>query len=38
VTDLFVVGADAFNEEHVELFGGVLTRLINQVKAGCWRT
>ncbi len=32
VTDLFVVGADGFNDEHVELFGDVLTRLTSQVE------
>jgi uncharacterized protein (DUF2336 family) len=32
VTDLFVVGADGFNDEHAELFGDVLTRLVNQVE------
>ena len=33
VTDLFVVGAGGFNEEHVDLFGDVLTRLIDQVES-----
>lgn len=32
VTDLFVVGAPGFNEEHVELFSDVLMRLIDQVE------
>jgi uncharacterized protein (DUF2336 family) len=32
VTDLFVGGADSFNEEHVDLFGDVLARLIDQVE------
>ena len=33
VTDLFVVGASGFNEEHVELFGDVLMRLTTQVES-----
>jgi uncharacterized protein (DUF2336 family) len=32
VTDLFVVGAAGFNEEHVDLFGDVLMRLTEQVE------
>jgi uncharacterized protein (DUF2336 family) len=32
VTDLFVVGADGFNEDHVDLFGDVLARLTSQVE------
>ncbi len=32
VTDLFVVGAGRFNEEHVDLFGDVLTRLTDRVE------
>jgi uncharacterized protein (DUF2336 family) len=32
VTDLFVGGAEAFSEEHVDLFGDVLARLIDQVE------
>ncbi len=32
VTELFVVGAEGFNEEHVDLFGDVLTRLTDQVE------
>ncbi len=32
VTELFVVGAENFNEEHVELFGDVLTRLTDHVE------
>jgi uncharacterized protein (DUF2336 family) len=32
VTDLFVVGAEGFNEEHVDLFGDLLTRLTDQVE------
>lgn len=33
VTDLFVVGADGFNEDHVDLFGNVLMRLTAQVES-----
>ena len=33
VTDLFVVGAAGFNEEHVDLFGDVLMRLTEQVES-----
>ena len=33
VTDLFVVGAAGFNEEHVDLFGDVLVRLTDQVES-----
>ncbi len=33
VTDLFVAGADQFNEEHVGLFDGVLMRLTEQVES-----
>ena len=32
VTDLFVVGAESFNEEHVDVFGDVLMRLTDQVE------
>lgn len=32
VTDLFVVGAQGFNEQHVELIGDVLTRLADHVE------
>ena len=32
VTNLFVLGAEGFNEEHVDLFGDVLTRLTDQVE------
>jgi len=32
VTDLLVVGADVFNDDHVQLFGDVLTRLTEQVE------
>ena len=32
VTDLFVFGAEGFNEEHVDLFGDVLARLTEQVE------
>lgn len=32
VTDLFVLGANGFNENHIGLFGDVLTRLANQVE------
>lgn len=32
VTDLFVVGAAKFNDDHVELFGDVLVRLTAQVE------
>jgi uncharacterized protein (DUF2336 family) len=33
VTDLFVVGAHGFANDHVELFGDLLTRLANQVES-----
>lgn len=32
VTNLFVLGADNFNADHVEVFGDVLTRLIDRVE------
>ncbi len=32
VTDLFVVGADGFRDDHVELFGDVLARLTAEVE------
>ena len=32
VTDLFLSGADRFNDEHVEVFGDVLTHLTKQVE------
>ena len=32
VTDLFVLGAEGFNEDHVDLFGDVLTRLTAEVE------
>lgn len=32
VTDLFVLGAQGFNEDHIGLFGDVLMRLANQVE------
>ena len=33
VTDLFLAGADRFNEEHVDVFDGVLVRLTDQVES-----
>ena len=32
VTDLFVIGAEGFNEDHVNVFGDVLARLANRVE------
>ena len=32
VTDLFVLGAEGFNDDHVDVFGGVLTRLADRVE------
>jgi uncharacterized protein (DUF2336 family) len=33
VTDLFIGGARGFNDEHIELFGDVLTHLVNRVES-----
>jgi uncharacterized protein (DUF2336 family) len=33
VTDLFVVGADQYTDEHVAVFGDVITRLANGIEA-----
>lgn len=33
VTDLFVIGAEGFAEEHVELFGNLLIRLTNRIES-----
>src|SRR5262245_64183560 len=33
ITDLFVNGAEQFNEEHVELFDQVLSRLSDEIEA-----